>query len=211
MLLPLVLALATSNAPAAPNCSRQASVLHAVAPVYPDSEVNAGRGVESALIKITLDAGGKVVKTSVYQSTGSAAFDRAALDAASASSYQAGEVDCRPVGGTFLYHAVFAPRGAALSNGKTDPCNHAAAVTQILAPNSAGYTFTKPFPLKATIAVNVDATGQPQTASIVSSSGDAAFDSLMYAVAAKASYVPAMLDCKAAAGTALLSFGLVRK
>ncbi|HEY8312563.1 MAG TPA: energy transducer TonB [Candidatus Baltobacteraceae bacterium] len=206
-----VLGLATASGPGAQGCTRLATVTHAASPAYPASERNAGHGVETALVKVTLDATGKVVAASVAQSTDNLALDRAAVDAANASTYSPGEVNCRPQGGTFLFRVVFAPPGSAPASGKLDACDHAAAATQIVAPNTAGYTFSKPFPLHATITVNVDAKGQPQTASILTSSGDAAFDSLMYVVAAHASYIPAMVHCIAQPGTATLGFGLVRK
>ncbi len=60
-----------------------------------------------AKVKVDLDAAGKVVGASVYESTGSVPLDQAALAAARASRYAPEEVDCKDVGGSYLFTIDF--------------------------------------------------------------------------------------------------------
>ena len=48
-----------------------------------------------------------MLKASVVKSSGNAALDNAAVVAAQDSTYAPDVVDCKPVAGTYLFHADF--------------------------------------------------------------------------------------------------------
>lgn len=85
-----------------------AHVLQAVDPAYPDSAAQA-HVYGTVLIAVTLSETGAVVSTSISKSSGNAALDDAALHAAQTSSYAPDYVNCRPVGGTYIFRAIFEP------------------------------------------------------------------------------------------------------
>lgn len=60
-------------------------------------------------IEVALDPGGRVIDAWIYASSGNAAFNRAALQAARASTYTGGVSYCRPVNSTYLFEATFTP------------------------------------------------------------------------------------------------------
>jgi TonB family protein len=83
-----------------------AAMTQAVPPVYPASARQQG-ATGTVLVKVTLDSTGAVVGTWVYRSSGNDALDDAALQAAQAGSYRPEINDCRPMGGSYIFHADF--------------------------------------------------------------------------------------------------------
>lgn len=65
----------------------------------------------SAVVAVTIAPDGTVAHTSVSQSSGNAAIDRATLEAAAHSTYAPKLVNCKAVEGTYLFRASFAPNG----------------------------------------------------------------------------------------------------
>jgi TonB family protein len=82
-----------------------AKTLVAESPIITDDERNGFNG--TAKVKVDLDAAGKVVGTSIYESTGSVPLDQAALAAARESRYAPEERDCKDVPGSYLFAIDF--------------------------------------------------------------------------------------------------------
>jgi protein TonB len=94
---------------ARPACAVPNAVARMVQPVeleYPESARQQGI-VGSVDVVVTLDAAGAVLKTAVFKSAHNSALDLAATNAARASKYAAEIVDCKPTGGSYLFHADF--------------------------------------------------------------------------------------------------------
>jgi TonB family protein len=63
----------------------------------------------TAQIEVDLDASGQLTSTAVRASSGHARFDRSALDAVRASTYEAASINGRAVGGRYIVEVVFDP------------------------------------------------------------------------------------------------------
>ncbi len=98
----------TGSGAACANPNVPAHVLEAVDPVYPDSAAQE-HVFGTVLVAVTLSTSGAVVSTAISKSSGNDALDQAALHAAQASEYAPDYVDCRPVGGTYIFRAIFEP------------------------------------------------------------------------------------------------------
>lgn len=85
-----------------------AHVIAAVDPVYPDSAAQQ-HVYGTVLVAVTLADSGAVVSTTVEKSSGNEALDMAALHAAQATQYAPDYVNCRPVGGRYIFRAIFEP------------------------------------------------------------------------------------------------------
>jgi TonB family protein len=85
-----------------------AHVIQAVDPDYPDSAAQQ-HVYGTVLVAVTLADSGAVVSTIVQKSSGNEALDTAALHAAQASQYAPDLINCRPVGGTYIFRAIFEP------------------------------------------------------------------------------------------------------
>lgn len=85
-----------------------AHVIAAVDPVYPDSAAQQ-HVYGTVLVAVTLSDTGAVVSTSVEKSSGNEALDASALHAAQTSEYAPDTINCRPVGGTYIFRAIFEP------------------------------------------------------------------------------------------------------
>lgn len=98
----------TGSGAACANPNAPAHVIQAVDPVYPDAAAQA-HVYGTVLVAVTLSDTGAVVSTTVSQSSGNQALDAAALHAAQASEYAPDLINCRPVGGTYIFRAIFEP------------------------------------------------------------------------------------------------------
>ncbi len=85
-----------------------AHVIAAVDPVYPDAAAK-DQIYGTVLVAVTLSDTGAVVSTVISKSSGNQALDAAALHAAQASEYAPDYVNCRPMGGTYIFRAIFEP------------------------------------------------------------------------------------------------------
>lgn len=112
--LSLQLASASERGPsttAVTSCATRyadAAVIDAVPPDFPPlaREMLASG---TTLVKVDLAAGGALVGTSVYASSGHRALDREALAATRWSRFRPEIRDCSAVGGSYLYAVEFAP------------------------------------------------------------------------------------------------------
>jgi len=95
--------------PPAPACSDpnvEAKTIVAVAPDAPSSAYGAATDT-TAMIKVDLDAAGRILGVSVYRSTGSLELDQAAMQAARESTYSPETRDCQAVPGSYLFKVEF--------------------------------------------------------------------------------------------------------
>ena len=95
-----------------PVCSQPdhaATVTKVVQPIYPNSAAASGEGYTSVQVMITIDPSGKIVDSHIYRSSGNAAVDESAQQAALHSQYAPKVVDCTAVTGRYLFRADFAP------------------------------------------------------------------------------------------------------
>ncbi len=84
----------------------QASPIKLARPSYPQSAVDEG-AVGTVRIKVSLAANGAVTNTGVYSTSGNAALDAAALDAARRTTYNPEVFECKPLTGDYLFTADF--------------------------------------------------------------------------------------------------------
>lgn len=98
----------TGSGGACANPNVPAHVLQAVDPVYPDAAAQE-HVYGTVLVAVTLSDTGAVVSTVISKSSGNDSLDQAALHAAQTSQYAPDYINCRPVGGTYLFRAIFEP------------------------------------------------------------------------------------------------------
>jgi TonB family protein len=99
----------TAVSSASPGCATphtDAALTNAVAPEYTASAREQG-ATGTVLVKVVLSPTGNVTQVGVYRSSGNDALDNAALQAALAGSYSPETNDCKPVGGSYIFHANF--------------------------------------------------------------------------------------------------------
>jgi TonB family protein len=99
---------ATVAAAACTHPNADALVTSPVQPAFPHGLTVQG----TAVARVTIAANGSVAQVRISQSSGNAQLDRAVLDAARSSTYSPKLVNCKPVEGTYLFRAEFAPKGA---------------------------------------------------------------------------------------------------
>ena len=95
--------------PPGPECSAPNAEAKTVIAISPDRTVTdstAGTNV-TAMIKVDLDATGRVTGVSIYRSSGSMELDQAAMAAARESTYAPEMRDCQPVAGSYLFKVEF--------------------------------------------------------------------------------------------------------
>lgn len=95
--------------PPGPACSDpnvEAKTLVTISPDAPSSAYGSNSDV-TAMIKVDLDASGRVMGVSVYRSTGALELDQAALQAARQSTYAPEMRDCQAVPGSYLFKVEF--------------------------------------------------------------------------------------------------------
>lgn len=87
-----------------------AAATDAVEPDFPRSVAQQGfSGVTSSEIAVAIDPQGKLVDAWLWASSGYSALDDSALSAARRSKFTGAMSYCRPVSGTYLFQADFAP------------------------------------------------------------------------------------------------------
>lgn len=86
-----------------------ASFRREVRPAYPDSARAQGAGSAIVLVHVTVGLDGSVRWATVTKSSGNAAMDQAALEAARASQYTPKTINCSPTYGDFIFRAEFNP------------------------------------------------------------------------------------------------------
>jgi len=73
---------------------------------YPEIAREQG-AVGTAIVKVTLSAGGSIQAATIQKSAGNAALDQAAIKSAKQTAYIAETVNCVPTAGSYLYQADF--------------------------------------------------------------------------------------------------------
>ncbi|MBV9270102.1 MAG: TonB family protein [Candidatus Eremiobacteraeota bacterium] len=95
--------------PPTPSCTSPdvaARVMNAITPDTPEAAREEGiSGVTE--VRVDLGADGEVESVSIYRSSGSTLLDAAALRAAKASRYAAGQHDCHGDAGSYIFRADF--------------------------------------------------------------------------------------------------------
>lgn len=92
------------NLPA--NCNRGAAVAQAAMPNIAKADYKAS---VTANALVTVGSDGRPVTAKIVNSSGSAAIDRATVNAAMHSTYKPAVSDCKPVTGQYLFHVATAP------------------------------------------------------------------------------------------------------
>ncbi|HEY9179912.1 MAG TPA: TonB family protein [Candidatus Baltobacteraceae bacterium] len=143
-------------------------------------------GTRIATVAVTLDANGHVTDARIYQSTGDATLDAAAVDAAKRSTFSAAQTNCTPTAGTFAVEFTFVgekPGPDALD------CPHPARVVTatVVRPASWGYGSTE---VQVAVEVTIGADGKLVEARIVKSSNNMAMDQAALASARDSTYEP---------------------
>jgi TonB family protein len=100
---------ATTATTASRACNADALVTNPAPPVFPDSAKNMVAR-SASVVAVTVASDGRPLNAKVYQSSGVAAFDQATTAAALASTYTPKTVNCKPVIGSYLFRAEFAPQ-----------------------------------------------------------------------------------------------------
>lgn len=60
-------------------------------------------------VKVTLDPSGHVIAAVVAKSAGNPLLDQSAIQAAKQSSFAPQVVDCKAIGGSYIFQVVFSP------------------------------------------------------------------------------------------------------
>jgi TonB family protein len=111
MIVPLLLLLTASPAPGpaptADPCNHPARATYISPPVYPRGHYTNKR-VE-VVLRIQIAPDGTIDGGGVATSSGDAAFDGAAIQAAELSRFEPKVADCHPVAGTYLFKVTFMP------------------------------------------------------------------------------------------------------
>ncbi|MBV8197064.1 MAG: energy transducer TonB [Candidatus Eremiobacteraeota bacterium] len=107
LLVPNVRGMAATANPNLPaNCYHDVGVTNAVPPNI--SKADYKPNVESNAL-VTVGANGKPITAKTVKSSGSAAIDRATIDAAMQSGYSPEVSNCKPKTGSYLFHVETGP------------------------------------------------------------------------------------------------------
>jgi TonB family protein len=145
-------------------------------------------GTVVATVAVTLDTSGNVIAATIYQSSGDAALDQAAIDAAKRSTYSPGAADCKPAGGTFAVQFQFEGKRAADAT-----CPHPARVVGLAAPDGSAIRTSGLWQnIVVAVEVTIDPNGKLVEARVVQSSGNMALDQAALNAARQSTYEPKM-------------------
>lgn len=102
-------ALAQPTASPKPPCTNATVPAVAIERVTPDMPQDARDAGASGTVrvKVTISDTGNILGARIDRSSNNASLDAAALEAARKSRYRAGSVNCKSVGGTYLYSVTF--------------------------------------------------------------------------------------------------------
>jgi TonB family protein len=103
---PITAMLATTPV-ANPTCNVDARIVHTVPPAWPQSAMHDGGGPFFVTIEVTIAPSGDLTNAAVRKSSGRADVDSASVNAARSSTYAPKLVDCKPVGGTYIFKTQF--------------------------------------------------------------------------------------------------------
>ncbi|HTZ54757.1 MAG TPA: TonB family protein [Candidatus Acidoferrum sp.] len=107
---------AATPSTAATTCSaayQPPRVLYAPTAAYPASADALHLGDRTAYVAVTIDASGRLVRSKILKTSGNAALDVSALDAARASAFAPATLKCAPVTRSaamrFIFHGLHVP------------------------------------------------------------------------------------------------------
>lgn len=116
MMFRFLLALAVAAAPSAPPsptptppCYRDVTVVTSSPADYPGTATMMGSAPVEVLVRVVVEADGRVSSASIYKSSADLAMDQAALRAAIKSTYAPKMIACKAVRGVYFFNATFQP------------------------------------------------------------------------------------------------------
>ena len=152
------------------------------------------------VVSVLVGPDGSVIGASVSQSSGDNVLDRAALQAAQATTYQPKIVDCTPAAGTYMYTwnfgAAAAPKGRDQSPAPANPCNHDGSISKSADAVLPATTHFQQ-PLTALVRVTIGTNGELIDAKIAQSTGNDTVDMSALDAAKHSTYAPKFVSCKA--------------
>lgn len=107
----LALQLSRPSVVAAANCENPNEDVKVVTPAEPKlskSEIKTS-GKRAAVVSVSIASNGSVQQVKIAQSSGDATVDKAAMDAAKASTYAQATRNCAPVPGKYLFRVQVSP------------------------------------------------------------------------------------------------------
>ena len=154
-----------------------------------------------AVVRVMVGPDGSVIGAAVSQSSGDNVLDRAALQAAQATTYQPKIVDCSPAAGTYMYSWNFGATGSSKSGespspAPANPCNHDGSIAKSAEAVLPATTHFEQ-PLTALVRVTIGANGELVDAKIAQSTGNDTVDTSALDAAKRSTYVPKFVSCKA--------------
>jgi len=152
---------------------------------------------KQAVVAVTLDDSGRVMKTAIFQTSGDPSLDAAAIAAAQSSTYRPGTEKCHPTGGTFAVTFLFEPTFSTPAN-----CTERFRDARVIHAYTPDYPrgLYPPHWVTATVQVTIGTSGQPLKAHIANSSRWMTFDELAIDAAMRSAYAPKIVNCQPVLG-----------
>lgn len=171
---------------AAGPCNRDPAIVKLADTNVPKAYYAQLSGTRVATVAVTLDASGKVTDAHIYESTGDATLDNAAVDAAKRSTFTAAETGCARSGSTFGVEFQFVgekPGAAGLD------CPHDATVIKaaVIQPS---YWPPIPGDVQVAVLLTIGPTGKLMSAKIAQSSNSMALDEAALASVRASTFAP---------------------
>lgn len=145
-------------------------------------------------VEVTLDRTGRVSSAKVYSTSGLAAADAAALEAARASGYSPALKNCTPVAKTVVFDEVVRPDYAFLAQHCSTPFQNATAL-QAASPNYPASAARLRAQGEAVVEVRIGPSGELEEAHIVTSANNMALDQAALDAARRTIYSPKTVHC----------------
>lgn len=173
---------------AASSCNRDPAIVKLADANVPKAYYAQLSGTHVAIVAVTLDANGNVADAHIYQSTGDATLDNAAIDAAKRSTFSAGEVNCAPSGGTFGVQFQFVGEKPGPEGQHTDCPRDARVLKAVVVQPS--YWPPHSGDVRVGVLLTIDPAGKLVDAKIVESSYSVTLDQAAIASARASTYEP---------------------
>jgi len=161
-----------------------------------DPQLGVGR---VATVRVTIGPDGRVTDAGVYESSGDATADAAAIAAARASTYVPAMQDCKPVSETVYFNEIVRPDYAHL--GSNCSISNSPATTlrasQPVYPDAARILHAGGV---AAVRLNIGPDGGLIATELVKSTGNKALDQAALNAAENSIYAPGIVNCRPVAG-----------
>jgi TonB family protein len=178
-----------------PSCSYTAPVMTNIVPAKVSAdEQRALFPRRVTTVQVTIGADGKVTAAKVYQSSGLAFADEAAVAAARASSYQAATQDCHAIAQNVLFDEVVRPDYALLAENCSIPDKPATVLKEAkpIYPESARELRASGM---AAVQVTIGPGGELAESRIARSAANMALDQAALDAARESIYAPKIVHC----------------